>query len=136
MTRWILLAALLLSLDSLAAQTVHLHIKANGDAAAMEAAKKGYDYWKAQGASRIKLDDEAASRSNDKRKQSLYFPETFSGYVLSPAHELLKVTNGRVVKRMKVRPLVDRVRARPEIDDEVLTDAGQDQRPVREKPEQ
>jgi len=122
MRKWIVLAALLLPVTAFAAKTVHLHIEGETQSEAMAAAKKGYDYWKAVGARTIAARTDS-SASTDERKQSLYFPESFSGYLLSEDNELLKVSKGKVVERMKVRPLNDRVLMRPEIDDEVLTGA-------------
>ncbi len=126
----VLAAALLLTGSAFAAQNAYLHIKANGDAQAMEMAKKGYDYYKAQNAMVVRpVQPRTAASRSDKRKQSLYFPEAVSGYYLSSENELLKIQNGKVVKRMKVRPLQDKVSmqpepeaaTRPEIGDEVLT---------------
>ena len=120
MKKWLLLVGILLPFTAFSAETVHLHIKANGDAEAQAAAKKGYDYWKAQGAQQIRPAPRQPARSSDKRKQSLYFPESFSGYALSENNELLKISRGEVVQRMKVRPSIKRI-AIPEVDDEVLT---------------
>jgi len=133
MNKWILLTALLLPVSGLTAETVHLHIKGDSQSEAMAAARKGYDYWNARGAREVA--PASARRSSDKRKQSLYFPESFSGYLLSEENELLKISKGRVVQRMKVRPLQDKVLVRPEVDDEVLTGAEVDQKqgPIKKK---
>jgi len=113
-----LLIALLLPAAALAAQTVHLKLEGGTEAQAMESAKKGYDYLKARNAQAVSPRP-ASSSSTDKRKQSLYFPESVSGYYLSPDNEVLHIQRGKVVKRMKVRPTVKK-RAVPEVDDEVL----------------
>ncbi len=63
--------------------------------------------------------DTSRPSSTDKRKQSLYFPESMSGFYLSPQNELLHIKRGELISRMKVRASVKK-RALPEVDDEVL----------------
>ncbi len=120
MKPFILLIALLLPVTVVAAENVYLFIKENGtQAEAMASAEKGYDYHKARGARTVTVDTSRSS-STDKRKQSLYFPESMSGFYLSPQNELLHIKRGRLIERMKVRASVKK-RALPEVDDEVLT---------------
>lgn len=123
----IALIALLAAATASAALNAYLKLDASTEAQAMELSKKGYDYYKSRGAKVIRVDP-AAPRSSDKRKQSLYFPETMHGFYLTPDNEVLNIRNGKLVKRMKVRPLTDKVavpRAKkmPEVDDEVLVNA-------------
>jgi hypothetical protein len=123
----IALIAFLAAATATAALNAYLKLDASTEAQATELAKKGYDYYKSRGAKIVRADP-AAPRSSDKRKQSLYFPETMHGFYLTPDNEVLNIRKGKLVKRMKVRPLIDKVavpRAKklPEVDDEVLVNA-------------
>ncbi len=121
MRLFVLVVSLLFSISVIAAQNVYLVIRGETQVQAMAAAEKGYDYHKAQGARTVTVDTSRSS-STDKRKQSLYFPESMSGFFLSPQNELLHIKRGELVGRMKVRASVKK-RALPEVDDEVLTNA-------------
>ncbi len=120
MNRLLLILLLSLPVSSLGALNAYLKLSGETQSEAIAQAEKGYAFHKARGAREVVANNNSSS-STDKRKQSLYFPESVSGFFLSSDNVLLNVRNGRVVNRMKVRPSVKPI-AIPEVDDEVLVD--------------